>query len=117
MYARTFTDEQGLVWGYIGYFRGVRDCWVCISNATATFEELYPDGGPVRGEEEVQETPVPEAADEEDNKAHNERNAEEDNERIEPERDNGLIGLVIALVVAVTGATGGALAWLKKSKK
>ena len=117
MYARTFTDEQGMVWGYIGYFRGVRDCWVCITNATATYEELYPEGGPVRGEE-VQETPVPETADEENNKADDERNAgNEEDERIEPEKNNGLIGLVIALVVAVTGATGGALAWLKKSKK
>ena len=59
MYARTFTDEQGLVWGYIGYFRGVRDRWVCITNATATFEELYPDGAPVRGQK-PEETPAPE---------------------------------------------------------
>lgn len=119
-YARTFTDEQGLVWGHIGYFRGVRDRWVCISDATATFEELYPDGGPVRGEEVAQETLVSEEADKEDisddNNNDREESADEDNERIEPERDKGLIGLVIALVVAVTGATGGALAWLKKSK-
>lgn len=118
MYARTFTDEQGMVWGYIGYFRGVRDCWVCLSNPTATFEELYPDGGPARGEE-AQETPASEEDDQEDSKRNNREDSEDedDEDRIEPEKNSGLIGLVIALVVAVTGATGGALAWLKKSKK
>ncbi len=110
-YARTFTDEQGLVWGYIGYFRGVRDRWVCITNATATFEELYPAGAPVRGEE-PEEAPAQKTEDDSKDEEQN-----EDEERIEPERDKGLIGLVIVLVVAVTGATGGALAWLKKSKK
>lgn len=113
-YARTFTDEQGMVWGYIGYFRGVRDRWVCITNATATFEELYPDGAPVRGEK-PEETPMPEEDAEEESKSAD-REEDGDDERIAPERDGGLIGLVIALVVAVTGATGGALAWLKKRK-
>lgn len=112
-YARTFTDEQGLVWGYIGYFRGVRDRWICITDATATFEELYPDGAPMRGEN-VQETSEPAKESEEKDVLDDEK--DNDDERIEPERDKGLIGLVIALVVAVTGATGGALAWLKKRK-
>lgn len=113
-YARTFTDEQGMVWGYIGYFRGVRDRWVCITNATATFEELYPDGAPVRGEK-PEETPMPEEDAEEESKSAD-REEDGDDERIAPERDGGLIGLVIALVVAVTSATGGALAWWKKRK-
>lgn len=116
MYARTFTDEQGLVWGYIGYFRGVRDRWVCITNATATFEELYPDSAPVKGEESV-ETPVQKTEDDSMEKGQNDREENDGEERIEPKRDNGLIGLVVALVVAVTGVTGGALAWLKKNKK
>ncbi len=126
-YQYTFTDEQGLEWGYVGYFYGVRRVWICISNPTATFEELYPDGAPVRGEEEVQETPATQEGNPEENPAAQESNQDEsgaegernasDGERIEPKRDGGLIGLVIALVVAVTGATGGALAWLKKSKK
>ena len=42
---------------------------------------------------------------------------ETEEDRIEPEKDNGLIGLVIGLVVAVSGATGGALVWLKKGQK
>lgn len=114
-YDKTFTDEQGLVWGHIGYFRGIRNCWVCITNATATFEELYPVEAPVRGEEE-KETPVSKE-DSEEQDSDDVRESDEDDERIEPKKDNGLIGLVVALVVAVTGATGGALAWLKKSKK
>lgn len=27
----TYTDESGNVWGHIGYFRGTRDVWICLS--------------------------------------------------------------------------------------
>jgi len=66
-------------------------------------------------EKKPEETPAPEKDDEEESK-RDDREEDADDERIAPERDGGLIGLVIALVVAVTGVTGGALAWLKKKK-
>ena len=30
--SQTYTDENGTVWGYIGYRYGERDFWVCLSN-------------------------------------------------------------------------------------
>ena len=29
--SQTYTDESGLIWGYIGYMYGMRDFWVCLS--------------------------------------------------------------------------------------
>lgn len=29
-----YKDEEGLDWGYCGYFRGYRDFWVCLSDPT-----------------------------------------------------------------------------------
>lgn len=28
----TYTDKYGRLWGYIRYFKGTRDCWVCLSD-------------------------------------------------------------------------------------
>ncbi len=130
-YSKLFIDEAGLQWGYIGYFRGTKHCWVCLANPNGSLEELYPQGVPERGGQNVADStsseeegivPKEDAAQEGDK---NDTSASDiqsitdvssDTERIEPEKDNGLIGLVIGLVVAVTGVTGGALVWLKKKK-
>ena len=29
-----YTDENGLRWGYIGYYFGWRDCWICLDDPT-----------------------------------------------------------------------------------
>ncbi len=55
-YSETFVDEKGLKWGYIGYFQGMRDFWVCLDNPTGTLEELYPTGMPVRGLEYIEKS-------------------------------------------------------------
>lgn len=34
--SKTYTDEGGAVWGYIGYMYGMRDFWVCL---TAPYDE------------------------------------------------------------------------------
>ncbi|MBQ8821294.1 MAG: hypothetical protein IJZ82_01495 [Lachnospiraceae bacterium] len=99
-YSKTFIDEAGRKWGYIGYFRGTRNKWVCLNSAVADAADLYPDGLPERGTQETESNTFT-----------------EDAERITPAKDNGLVGLVTFLVVAVTGATGGILAWLKRGKK
>ena len=39
-----YTDEAGHVWGYIGYYYGIRDVWVAMDAPDKDAEELYPDG-------------------------------------------------------------------------
>ena len=118
-YSKMFVDDKGNQWGYVGYFRGTKSRWVCLANATGDLNALYPEGAPQVGvqknddqasAEEETIVPTEDAAQESDGK-------DTSSERIEPEKDNSFIGLVIGLVVAVTGATGGALAWLKKKSK
>lgn len=48
-YFQTFSDEYGHSWGYVGYYFGYRNFWVCLDAPTATFEELYDGETPVRG--------------------------------------------------------------------
>jgi hypothetical protein len=43
-----FEDEEGNIWGHIGYYYGWRNIWVCIDNPRAGFSELYPDEKPIR---------------------------------------------------------------------
>ena len=118
-YSSVFVDDEGNQWGYIGYFRGIRHCWVCLANATGSFYDIYPNGAPEVGKQDADDTQESEeivpGEDSEPTVSAEDEETEED--RIEPEKDNGLIGLVIGLVVAVSGATGGALVWLKKGKK
>ena len=98
-YDMTFVDEAGYKWGHINYLRGIRDVWVCLNNATADAATLYPEGLPERGTQTVQEEDVP-AGD----------------EYVAPKKDNGLIGMVICMVVAVVGITGGALVRMKRER-
>lgn len=49
-YHATFVDEDGNLWGNIGYYYGIRDRWICIARPDADYEELYPEGGPRRGD-------------------------------------------------------------------
>lgn len=114
-YSKVFVDEAGQQWGYIGYFRGTKNRWVCLANATGELDSLYPEGAPEVGESENEASTVTDTED----IVPAEDAAQEDanSERIEPQKDNSLIGLVIGLVVAVTGATGGTLVWLKKKNK
>lgn len=41
---RLYTDALGRVWGYVGYHMGFRNVWVCITDATADYDALYPAG-------------------------------------------------------------------------
>lgn len=118
-YSSVFVDDEGNQWGYIGYFRGIRHCWVCLANATGSFYDIYPNGAPEVGKQEADDTQIAEeiVPGEDSEPTVSAENEETEEDRIEPEKDNGLIGLVIGLVVAVSGATGGALVWLKKGKK
>lgn len=107
---KTFVDEEGRKWGYIGYFRGTRNKWVCLDEPAGDFNTLYPGESPVRTPQEVTE----ESYSEEEPVSEEAPALEE--ERITPSVDGGTIGLIICLVLGVCGATGGALLGMKKKK-
>lgn len=112
----TFVDEGGRKWGYIGYFRGTRNKWVCLDEPAGDFNTLYPEEPPVRTPQEV----IEEAYSEEEPVLEVEPVLEEEHvfeeERIAPAADGGTVGLIICLVLGVCGATGGALVGMKKKK-
>ncbi len=96
--SKTFVDEEGRKWGYIGYFRGTRNKWVCLDEPAGDVKILYPEEAPVRTPQAVTEGTFSEE------------------ERITPSADGGTMGLIICLVLGVCGATGGALLGMKKKK-
>lgn len=98
-YHKIFVDEEGRKWGCIGYYHGIRGMWICLDSASADVGTLYPEGLPARGAQMVDKD-----------------NFTEDTERIAPPTGGGAIGLIICLVLGVCGATGGALAGMKKKK-
>jgi len=40
-----YTDEFGNQWGYFNYYYAWSG-WICLNNPTASYDELYPNGGP-----------------------------------------------------------------------
>lgn len=96
-YSSVYADEAGHRWGYIGYYYGYRDVWVCIDAPTADLETLYPDG-------------VPQI--EKDDAAEGQENGEQ--ERITPQTNNKTVMIVVSLVVLVVLVTAVLLAVLKK---
>ncbi len=45
-YWHTYTDEDGRVWGYTGYYMGWKGYWFCVDDPTADFATLFPNGAP-----------------------------------------------------------------------
>ena len=45
-YHQVYKDDQGRSWGYVGYYYGRRNFWICLDAPTADFETLYPAGAP-----------------------------------------------------------------------
>lgn len=45
-YHNIYQDEQGRSWGYVGYYYGHRNFWICLDEPTADFDTLYPSGAP-----------------------------------------------------------------------
>ena len=45
-YQAVFTDDAGREWGYVNYYAGMRDVWVCLSNPTADYRTLYAEAEP-----------------------------------------------------------------------
>lgn len=46
-YSQVFVDEMGYTWGYCSYYYASKG-WICVDKPDANYEELYPNGGPVR---------------------------------------------------------------------
>lgn len=103
-YSSVYTDEKGYNWGYIGYFYGYRNYWICLDQPMADYDQLYPDGGPQIG------------AQAEDTKTENFGSEKQGAERIVPEQNHGMVVLVIVLVALVVVVTAVLLVILRKSK-
>lgn len=90
-YWGTFTDDAGRKWAYIGYYMGIRDCWVCLDAPTADYETLYAEHDP---------------------QAVTEYEIIEPGAEIKP---GGIpAGAALVAVAAVAAISGGLLVWLKK---
>lgn len=90
-YWGTFVDDAGRKWGYIGYYMGIRDCWVCLDALTADYDTLYAHHAP---------------------QAVTEYEITEPGEEIKPA---GIpAGAALLAVGAVALLSGGLLVWLKK---
>lgn len=92
-YRETFVDEEGSVWGKIGYYYGIKNHWVCIDKPEASFEELYPEGGPQRGEKA------------DSRKEERGTGMREDGERIAPKGDGRAMTAALAMVALVVSVT------------
>lgn len=103
-YSSVYTDEKGCRWGYVGYYYGLRNFWICIDQPTADYEQLYPDGGPQI------------VAQAEDVETENHDSEKPGTDRIVPEPDHGRAIFVTVLVALVTLVTAGLLVILKKRK-
>ncbi len=139
---QTFVDEEGHKWAYVGYYRGMKQYWVCVDCPTAELEELYPNGTPQRGVllagtdiavvEDKQPAPENGQAAEKDEqndeteiveeengatKEVNETNEEEETENDRPVKDteNKQVSFVAVIIAGVMALTGAMLAILKKS--
>lgn len=93
-YSSMFTDENGHIWGNVGYYYGMKNTWVCIDQPTADFDMLYPDGAPHRGK--TQTSP----------------NADNP-KRIVPRQNPTIVIITVILVLAVVLATAGLLIILR----
>lgn len=125
-YNGVYTDEKGHSWGYIGYYYGSRDNWICIDQPTADYEQLYPDGGPqigtVKEEGETQsQSPEGQSQNLEGQPQSPEEQSQslerQDAERIVPQPENRTIVVLAVLVGLVVLVTVVLLVILKRGKQ
>lgn len=43
-YDTVYEDALGRRWGYVGYYMGHRNFWICLDDPTADYDTLYPAG-------------------------------------------------------------------------
>lgn len=118
-YSQTYVDEEGRKWGYIGYFRGMKNYWVCLDAMSASFDDLYPhfwDDAVTSTIERLE----PEAESEQaatveqsaESQAVNDTPATTTSSEQEAE---GNVPFVVTIIAAVVVVTGGLLVGVKKS--
>lgn len=57
--SQTYTDEENRLWGYVGYYYGARDVWVCISDPSGAGIEKAPPSAPPEAATAVPVTELP----------------------------------------------------------
>ena len=94
-YQQVFTDDGGREWGYIGYYMGIRDVWICLDAPTANYDTLYKDAAPQAVTHPVKPDPgtLP---------------------NIKPD---GIAMETILLAAAAVAVLSGAFLWLTRKKK
>ena len=136
---KTFTDEEGHKWADVGYFRAMKNYWVCVDAPDASYEELYPNGGPARGVllegtdiavvDGTQNVPDSETAnvqqsvvsknEDGDNKGETSGVTGQETEKADTENtidaEKSQVPFVITIIAGVVAVTGGLLACLKRS--
>ena len=90
-YNGVFTDEKGHEWGKVGYYYGYKNVWVCLDDPKGDYGELYPQGGPERGDSAGQLT--------------DDREDVDGSDRIVPKTDQGAVMIVVVMVLAVALGT------------
>lgn len=45
-YYKAYVDDDGRKWGYLGYYYGFDDAWICVDAPKDDAGKLYPDGVP-----------------------------------------------------------------------
>ncbi len=131
-FSQVFADESGHKWAYVGYFRGLKNYWICADAPEAEFEELFPNGAPKRGVilegtdmVIVDGTQyIPEAGTSGKESADEAENVTKDDSYIEPavtgneaetKQQESQVPFVATMVAGVVAVTGVLLAFLKRS--
>ena len=95
-YDKTFLDEDGRKWGFVGYFRGeVLNRWICISSVKeliAEYEELYPNGAPKRDKRVIE--------------VYEEEIFPDDYEKVQNMQKTKRAAIIVSVGIALTGCCG-----------
>lgn len=129
-YSGVFTDEEGNIWGSVGYYFGRKNFWICIDKPEVDYEQLYPNGGPQRGSsdkaqgtvtaqesnrsgDEERLAPAGEGADAGSTSSGNGNRAA----RIVPKMNGRTVAAAVGMVALVVAATAALLTGLRKGRK
>lgn len=115
-YNGVYTDEMGHSWGFIGYYFGRRNAWVCLDQPTADYEQLYPDGGPQIGTAKEEEKTQPQNTEgqSQNQETPSQSSESQKTERIAPKQGYRTIVVAAVLVGVVVLVTAVLLVILKK---
>lgn len=96
-YDNVYVDENENSWGWVGYWYGYKNVWICLNAPNADLDQLYPNGAPI-----IETT--------------GSSNISKNEPRIVPKSKSWLIPLTIFLVLLTTAVTTILLLLLKRKK-